>query len=313
MSRVVVTGASGFVGRETCRRLAERGWKIRATARHPASIPAGAEVFATGDLSAFHAWGPLLVGVEAVVHLANAAHVKRGSEADIESARRLNVDTSVRLADAAAASGVKRLIYVSSAKVHGEETLAAAFSESSPFAPADPYAKLKAEAEAELQRASAKSGLELVIVRPPLVYGPGVRANFLALMRLLAFRLPLPFAAIENRRSLVYVGNLAEALCQCIAHPAAAGRTFLVSDGPALSTPALCTALGEALGRPAHLFRMDPRKLEWLPGLRKLTRSLVVEDSAIRRDLNWRAPFALAEGLRATAAWYLSRELRPGG
>jgi nucleoside-diphosphate-sugar epimerase len=284
--------------------LAARGWRVRAASRRPAAVPAGGEVFATGDLTAFRSWALLLQGVEAVVHLANAAHVRRGSEADVAAARTLNVETTLRLAQAAAASGVRRLLYVSSVKVYGEETGSTPFDEASPLSPADPYARVKVEAEAALRDATAGRPLELVVLRPPLVYGPGVRANFLALMRLVALGVPLPFAAIDNRRSLLYVGNLAEAVCAGLEHPLAAGRSFLLRDGRSLSTPALCRALGEAFGRPVRLFRVAPRLLERIPGMVKLTRSLDIDDAAIRSVLGWRPPFGFEEALRHTADWY---------
>lgn len=304
---MLVTGASGFIGRAVCRHLAGRGWQVRAASRRPTEAPPGGEVFATGDLTEFRSWRHLLDGVQGVVHLANAAHVRGQSAADIEAARKLNVEATLRLAEAAVAAGVRRFVYLSSAKVHGEETLAYAFNESSELLPADPYAQLKAEAEGIVRRVAAEGALGLVVLRPPLVYGPGVRANFRALMRLVALRVPLPFARIENRRSFVYVGNLADAIGRALEAPGEAVRTYLVADGPPTSTAALCRKLGEALGRRAWLFPCSPALLEAIPGLKKLTRSLEVDDSAIRRELGWRPPFSFEEGLRATAASYLGK------
>jgi nucleoside-diphosphate-sugar epimerase len=150
----------------------------------------------------------------------------------------------------------------------------------------------------------AVPGLSLTVLRPPLVYGPGVKANFLALMRAVARGWPLPLANIENRRSLVYAGNLADAAVRCLESPLAAGKTYGVADGAPLSTPALCRALGAALGRPARLFPCPPALLEFAPPARKLTRSLVVDDSALRRELGWAPPHTFDEGLRLTAGWF---------
>ncbi len=277
-ARILVTGATGFIGSAVCPALAARGFEVRAASRA-----------ATGDLATFDRWDDLLGGVDCVVHLANLAHV---AAAQIARARELNVEATARLAQAAAERGVRRFIYLSSAKAETGEGRE------------DPYAALKAEAEAQLARID---GIELVVLRPPLVYGPGVKANFLALMRAIDHGLPLPLASIENRRSLIYVGNLADAIVRCVDAPAAAGRTYPLSDGAPVSTPDLCRAIGAALGHPARLFHFPVALLELVPPMKKLTRSLEVDDSAIRAELRWRAPFGFEEGLRATSEWYRSR------
>lgn len=188
------------------------------------------------------------------------------------------------------------MLFMSSVKVLGEETPGAPFDESSAPAPQDAYGRAKAEAESALH---AIPGLALTVLRPPLVYGRGVKANFLALARAVARGWPLPLASIANRRSLLYAGNLADAAARCLESPAAVGRTYLLSDGAPLSTPALCRALGAALGRPARLFPFPPMLLP----ARKLTRSLEVDDSAFRRQLDWQPPYRFEEGLRLTAEW----------
>ena len=284
--RIVVTGTTGFVGRALCPVLAARGHEVAALERG-----------ATGDLTTFADWPRVLSGADAVVHLAAIAH-RRG--VDEKRLRAVNVGVSTALGRAAADAGV-RLLFMSTVKVHGEETRAAAFCETSAFAPADAYGRAKAEAEKVLR---SIDGLKLTVIRPPLVYGPGVKANFLSLMRAIARGWPLPFARVENRRSLVYSGNLADAVGRCLEAPQAVGRTYLVSDSSALSTPALCRALGVALGVPARLF---PFPLEWIEivaPLRKLTRSLEVDDGAIRRDLAWVPPHSVEQGLRLTAGWF---------
>ena len=222
---------------------------------------------------------------EAVVHLAAVAH-RRASREELQY---VNVDLAVEMARRAAAAGAS-FLFMSTVKVHGEHGL---FNETSPIAPRDPYGESKARAEEALR---AIPGLRLTVLRPPLVYGPGVKANFLSLMRAVASGIPLPFASIENRRSFVYLGNLVDAIVNCLGRPG----TFLVSDGIAVSTPDLCRALGRALGRPARLFGFPP---PLLPG--KLSSSLEVNDSLIRRE--WRPPFSAEQGLSRTAAWYLGR------
>ena len=229
-------------------------------------------------------------GADAVVHLAAIAH----RAASAEEMYRVNVNLAVRVGRVAASAGC-RMIFMSSVKVHGEES-AAPLRESAPIAPKDGYGESKARAEEAL---FAIPGLRLTVLRPPLVYGPGVKANFLTLMRAIARGVPLPLASVANRRSLIYVGNLVDAVMRCLARQES--KTYLVADRGVLSTPALCRAIGDALGRPAHLFRFHPALLP----IKSLTRSLEIDDSAIRSDLGWEPRFSAEEGLRATAAWYL--------
>jgi len=221
-------------------------------------------------------------GCDAMVHLANIAHAR----VDRRVLWKVNVEGTLRAAESAARAGVCRFVYLSSVKARERD---------------DEYGHAKLAAERALQ--DLKSPMEIVILRPPLVYGPRVRANFFALMRAIARGWPLPLASIENRRSLVYVGNLCDAVAACLESAGAAGKTFYVADGEALSTPALCRAIGDALGRPARLFRFPPRLLP----LNKLKDSLVVDDAPLRAELGWKPPFSLAEGLSATAAWYRNR------
>ena len=284
--RIVVTGATGFIGRSLCPVLAARGHEV-----------VGLERGATGDLSTFAEWLRVLSGADAVVHLAAIAH-RRG--VDEERLRAVNLGVPTALGRAAAAAGM-RLLFMSSVKVHGEETGSHALDESSPFASADAYGRAKADAEIALH---SIDGLKLTVIRPPLVYGPGVKANFLSLMSAVARGWPLPFASIANRRSLIYSGNLADAVVRCLEAPQAVGKTYLVGDGSVLSTPALCRALSVALGVPARLFSFPVAWIELVAPLRKLTRSLQVDDGAIRRDLAWVPPHSVEQGLRVTAAWF---------
>jgi nucleoside-diphosphate-sugar epimerase len=259
--KVHVTGAGGFVGTLLTAELRRRGHDVQ----------------------------PSLAEAETVVHLAAIAH-RRASREELQE---VNVRLAERVAREAAAAGA-RLVFLSSLKVHGEESQAP-LTEGSPIAPADPYAESKVRAEEALH---AIGGLRLAVLRPPLVYGPGVKANFLALMRALARGWPLPLAAIDNRRSLIYVGNLVDAIVRCLA----AQGTYLVSDGMPVSTPQLCRELGQALGTRARLF---PFPSVLLP--QKLAASLEVDDTAFRRVMGWQAPVSREQGLHATAAWYRAR------
>ena len=279
--KVAVTGATGFIGGVVCRRLVSDGYEVLAM-----RVRAGERVAA-------------FAGASAVVHLAGLAHRRDADAAELE---RANVELARALGEAGAASGA-RMIFMSSIKVHGNEC-EQALRHSSPFAPQDEYGASKAAAEAAL-RAIAR--LRLTVIRPPLVYGPGVRANFLALLNAVARGWPLPFASIANRRSLLYVDNLADLVVRCLREPASIGRAYVPCDGEPLSTPQLCRELAQNLRRPARLFRFPPRALELLPGARRLTRSLYADAGEVERELAWRAPTSRAQALQATARWFASR------
>jgi len=213
--------------------------------------------------------------------------------------------------EAAGESGARRFIFLSSVKVHGEASGASAFTERDPPAPGDPYGISKWEAEQALARATDRSDLVPVILRAPLVYGPGVKGNFGSLLRVCDGPLPLPFGAVTNRRSLIYLANLTAAIRECVTNAGAERKTFLLRDGEDLSTPELIRRLRAALGRPARLVALPPSSLRRLAGIigRKgaavrLFDSLAVDDGLIRASLGWSPPFGLDEGLRKTAAWY---------
>jgi nucleoside-diphosphate-sugar epimerase len=279
--RILVTGASGFIGSTLVPALAASGHEVVSAPREPVLL---AEAMA---------------GCDSVVHLANLAHVI----ADRALLWKVNVDGTRQVARTAAAQGVRRLIYLSSIKASGEETTGRPFDASEIEMPEDDYGRAKLAAEQVL----FDVGVEAVVLRPPLVYGPGVKGNFLALMRAVAGGWPLPLANIANRRSLVYVGNLVDAILRCLAAGSAARRVYTVSDGAPVSTTELCVALGEALEKPARLFSLPTPLLELLPGGKRLTRSLELDDRAIRGDLGWQPPFSFHEGLRAAARWYQGR------
>ena len=310
--RLLATGANGFVGRAFCAEAVRQGHELRALVREAArgtGLPG--EVVETRDLQSAD-WRSILSGVDVIVHLAARVHVMKETAADpLAEFRAVNVDMTVALATAAAAHGAKRFVYVSSIKVNGEQTRERAFTADDPPAPQDAYGRAKCEAEHALQRIADKTGLEVTIVRPPLVYGPGVRGNFLRLLKLVDRGMPLPFAGVENRRSLVYSRNLASALVACSQHPAAAGRTYLVNDGEDVSTEDLVRRMAAALRTSVRCFNV-PETLLRLVGrctgtsaeIQRLFSSLTVDASRIRSELGWSAPCTLAEGLAETARWY---------
>lgn len=309
---LLITGAAGFVGRNLCGYLAPRHalrLAVRESGAADESLRGLGQVVVAGNVCATTDWSQCLQGVRGVVHLANRAHVMRESAADpVAAYREVNVEGTRRLAEQAAAAGVRRLVYLSSTKVLGERTPGQAFDESSIPAPEDPYAQSKRDAEQVLRDVAARTGLEVVVLRPPLVYGPGVGANFLRLMHWVSRGTPLPVSAIHNRRSLIYVGNLASAIEAALLHPAAPGKTFLVSDGEPVSTAQLVSMLASALEVSDRSWPLSPALLQcagMVIGKRgevdRLIDSLAVNDSAIRRDLGWMPPFSMAKGLRETA------------
>jgi UDP-glucose 4-epimerase len=279
-------------------------WTVRAGSRTPPSVTqAGVEWMAAPDLAPGADWRPLLADVDVVVHLAARVHVMTGPSATGDQEfQRVNALGTRSLAEQAASAGVRRFVFLSSVKVHGES---GHFIEDSAMAPADPYGASKRESEDALHEVERQSGLEAVIIRPPLVYGPGVKANFLALVSAVQARRLLPLASITNRRSLVGVDNLADLIVVCLAHGAAASQTFLVSDDEDLSTPELVRRLANADGHSARLMPMPVwclraagRVLGRSPAIERLTGSLTVDISKVRRLLGWVPPVTVDEGLR---------------
>lgn len=318
---VLVTGASGFVGRTLCRRLVAGGVRVRAAVRNaralPGTVPGGPhppEVVAVGDIGDDPDWGKALAGCRTVIHLAARVHVLREQSADpLAEFRRVNSAGTRRLAEAAVAAGVERFVFVSTIKVHGEASPGRPLVETDALEPSDPYAVSKYEAEQALAEVCGRSSMRLTILRPPLVYGPGVGGNFARLLRAVDRGVPLPFGAFRNRRSLVYVENLADAIWTSIAAHAAAGGTYLVSDGEDVSTPELIRRLAAALERPARLvsvpvwlLRAGAATLGRARDFDRLAGDLALDSGAIRRGLSWQAPVSLSSGLAATARWYRS-------
>jgi|ERR1039458_1872766 nucleoside-diphosphate-sugar epimerase len=320
MTKVLVTGADGFVGKILCRRLLQYGSVPRAglltQALWPAlqaAIPALSECAVIGDLGANPNLKAALENVDVVVHLAARVHIMHDDAGDLlKEFRRVNVGGTEVLARAAAELGVRRLVFVSSVKVNGESTHGKPFTEGDPPDPQDPYAVSKMEAEAALRSVAALTGLEVVIVRPPLVYGPGVRANFLQLMKMVGRGVPLPLPDTKNRRSLIGVENLADLLAQCVSHPHAANQTFMASDGEDVSTRELIIRLARGLGRSARFLQVPESALRFAARLvgkeataDRLLGSLVIDSEKARQTLAWKPPVTLDNGLAATARWYL--------
>jgi nucleoside-diphosphate-sugar epimerase len=248
--KVLVTGSNGFVGRAVLKQLnVMKGLQAVGVVRHTAGFT-GATVVKVGDLTAQTDWSFALADADAIVHHAARVHVMQETEIDpLTSFRAVNVEGTLNLASQAAAAGVKRFVFISSVKVHGESTQPGrAFTEADAPNPEDAYGQSKHEAEMGLRQLSTDTGMEVVIIRPPLVYGPGVKANFAALMRAVQRGWPLPLGAVHNLRSLVALSNLADFIVSCITHPQAAHQTFLVSDGQDLSTTELVRGMAQAAG-----------------------------------------------------------------
>lgn len=319
--RTLITGSAGFVGTGLIQHLLADPAQhvVAAFTTSPPRQLGRALAIQVSELGADTDWSIALDRVDTVVHLASRVHVMNDAAVDpLAEFRRVNVAGSLHLARQAAAAGVRRFVYVSSIKVNGEATSTGqAFRSDDPPQPTDPYGISKHEAELALSRIATSTAMELVVVRPPLVYGPGARANFRSLIHWLRRGVPLPFGAIDNRRSLVALDNLSDLLVTCTRHPAAAGQTFLASDGEDVSTTDLLLRLGRALGHPARLVPVPPALLSTLFGVigrqdisRRLLSSLQVDISPARDLLGWRPPISLDEGLRRAAAAFLAEQAR---
>jgi len=304
---ILVTGANGFVGRALCAEVVARGMDARGISRSPCDLPMGVENLVVGDINVNTDWGNALSGGEVVIHLAARVHVMSDTaENPLAEFRRVNVQGTLSLARQAAAAGVRRFIFVSSIKVNGESTqLGSPFRADDAPAPLDAYGVSKMEAEQGLREMALQTGMEVVIIRPPLVYGPGVEANFAAMMRWLQRGVPLPFGAIHNQRSLVALDNLVDLIVTCLAHPAAANQTFLVSDGEDVSTTQLLRMVGRAMGCPARLIpvpvgllRTAARMVGKPDVALRLCGSLQINMEKTNQVLGWRPPLTLNEGLR---------------
>jgi len=319
VTRVLVTGASGMVGRALLPALTAAGHQVAVSVRradHPGLPPrlfANARVHVVGDIGPDTEWGAALDGVDAVAHLAARVHVmKEGAGDPLTLYCRVNAEGTARLATAAAAAGVKRFVLVSTVKVMGDSDRGRPLKEDETPAPADAYGLSKWAGEKALLDVCRHGRMNPVILRPPLVYGPGVKGNMLSLLKLLKWAPPLPLAAIDNRRSLISVANLADAIVCCLSHPKAGG-VYFVRDAEDVSTPELVRRLGLAIGRRARLFPLPDGLLRLAASLSgqsaaaaRLLDSLRVDDAKIRRDLGWTPPYDMVQGLGEMASWFAS-------
>jgi len=312
---VLVTGAGGFVGRALCDRLRSEGHEVRAVMRRAVPMPGGIEPVGIGEIGPDTDWRSALLGVDAVVHLAARVHKIADRTSDhMADYRWVNTFGTTTLARAAAEAGARRFIFASSIKVNGEATSPGRpFTESDMPQPHGPYAQSKWEAEQALRKIALQTGMEIVSLRPPLVYGPGVGANFLRLLGWIEAGRPLPLGWAENRRSLLYLGNLIDAMLACLRAPKLSSQVYLVSDAETVSTSELIRMLARELGRQARLLPIPPGILRqlgrWLgrdAEVQRLLGELTLDSGLIQRELGWHPPHGLDEGLVATARWYKS-------
>lgn len=314
---IVVTGANGFVGRPLCTALTQAGHDIVAAVRPHAALPEGIRRCSVAGLAASTDWSPALAGAGAVVHLAARVHVMHDTSADpLAEFRAANVAGTLALAEQAATAGLRHFVFLSSIKANGEETGATPFGPET-AAPVDPYGISKLEAEQGLAAIAARTGMAVTVLRPPLVYGPGVKGNLRRLLQAVDRGLPLPLGSIDNRRALIGVDNLTAAIGRALDRAPAPGtcRIYTLCDGETVSTPGLIRRLAAALGRPA---RLVPVPVGWLrlagrltgrsAAIQRLTGSLEIDDRLIRAELDWTPPVSLESGLAAMAAgWRTDR------
>jgi nucleoside-diphosphate-sugar epimerase len=318
--KIVVSGANGFVGCRLIEILAEAGHQVVAAVRATKplkSVYSNIAFSPIGDIGPSTDWTPVLYGIDVIIHLAARVHVMRESLKDpLAAYRRVNVEGTRHLALMAVRSGVKRFVYISTVKVNGESTMEKPFSENDVPSPQDAYSISKWEAEEALNDISSRTGLEIVIIRPPLVYGPGVKGNMLTLMRYVDRGYPLPFGGINNKRSYISLDNLADVLLTSATKAECAGRTFLVSDGEDLSTSELIKKIAGVMNRKAHLINIPEKFYSFMaamipalsPIIGRLTGSLVVDSSLFRHVAGWRPCQTVNNGMKAMVSDYLLRK-----
>ena len=316
MSKILITGITGFVGSVLSKQLRQADHMLTGTTR-TADLGAGPERVPLYNIPAIGPdtdWSQAVSGAEIVIHLAARVHVMKERATDpLAEFRRVNTAGTIALAEQATAAGVKRFVYLSSTKATGELSPLSGFSETDPAQPEDPYGVSKWEAEQALVEISKTTSMEVVILRPPLVYGPGVKGNILDLFKAVKRGALLPLGAIQNQRSLIYAGNLADAIVTAISHSDAANQTFFVSDEGTVSTPGLIESIAASLNKKPHLINI-PLGLLKLTGaltgksgaIQRLIGSLTVDTRKIGAQLNWQPPYTMAEGLKETAKWFFS-------
>lgn len=312
--KIIVTGASGFIGRAVCEQLASGEFDVVPVVRSADKAASGSKYVVVPDIGPDTPWQEILGGADLVIHTAARVHVVKDAAADqLDAFRRINVAGTLNLARQASRAGVKRFIFLSSIKVNGDNT-----NPGRPFRaddspkPGDAYGRSKYEAEVGLQQLTVASDMDLVVIRPPLVYGPGVKANFLTMMRWIQKGLPVPFANVENRRSLVALDNLVDLIMTCCLRPAAANQVFLVSDGEDVSTTELLRRIGVALRKPARFFPLPPALIRTLAAVAgkqgqvaRLLGSLQVDMDQTRERLGWTPVVSMGAALEETAQHYL--------
>ena len=308
--RVLVTGVSGFVGQALLSALNAKNYEVVGVSRSAFYLGSN-RTYTSSEV--YDEALNVMQGCDVVIHLAARVHVMNDELANpLNEYLAINLHDTLKLAEHAASVGVKRFVYVSSIKVNGEFTEGEPFSELCESNPQDPYAISKWKAEQALMDLSKHKELEVVIMRPPLVYGTNVKANFLSLLQVVNKCIPLPVGNIKNKRSMIYVSNLVDALIVCATHQNAAGKTYLVSDGEDVSTPDLIKKLAKALNKPCWIFPFPISVINFLAGfvgksatVDRLTQSLVVDSSKIREELDWQPPYTMEQGLKVTAEWYI--------
>jgi nucleoside-diphosphate-sugar epimerase len=318
MGNVFVSGVNGFIGRAICKKIVDNGWQVSGSVRAtPAEgcIDDGVRVINLGPIEPNTAWDSALDGMDTVVHLATCLRAEAEASVDpLNAYRSVNVVGTESLARAAANKNIRRFIHLSTVKVYGEGRDTAFIEDDRP-APTDPYGVSKYEAESKLREIAAETELEVVILRCPLVYGPGVKDNFLRMLKSVQTGIPLPFSLVENRRSLIFLDNLIDAILACISHPAALDQTFFVSDEEDVSTPELIRRMADVLGTtprmfpfPPNLMRMAAKITGQSHKITPLLDSLFVDTLKIRSELAWNPPFSQHEGLTQTARWFLDQQ-----
>jgi nucleoside-diphosphate-sugar epimerase len=317
MPGFLVTGASGFIGHHLVSELRLRGSSVKQAVRCHADLKKTSDdIITIGSIGPDTDWEAALNQVDVVVHLAARVHLLKDKATDPTNEYKItNVLGTERLARCAAANGVRRLVYLSSIGVSGNHSSTGVFTEQIKPSPYDVYTFSKWEAENILQAVADETGLEVIILRPPLVYGPGNPGNFLRLLELVSTGWPLPLRTLNSRRSLIFVGNLVDAIIHCADHPNATGQTFLVRDGEDISIFELIQRLAKLMGRSPHLFSFPPSLLRWAAKMTgkssdidRLMNTLVLDDSKIRTMLGWRPPFSLENGLQLTVAWFVGEK-----
>jgi len=313
-SCVLITGADGFIGKALCAEMVFRGWKVRASVRSREKIknlPEEIGIIETGSIGLDTEWTHALDNVDSVVHLAGRVHVMEDSSSDpLSEYRIVNTAGTEKLAKSAVSMGVRRFVFMSTVKVNGEGR-AGSYNEDDMPDPKGPYGMSKWEAEKKIMEVARETGMEVVIIRIPLVYGPGVKTNFLKLLKAVDKGIPMPFAGINNRRSMIYIYNLTDLIIKSMTDPKASGKTYFASDCEDVSTADLIKNISTVLGKNSRLFHLPLPVIKLLGNITgytdeidKLTGSLTVDSSLAKKELNWTPPFTLVQGLKETTEWY---------